>query len=232
MIAPGWCTVPLSGGFRLIGGTVPDQLGDWPADSSPHEAASSKTSPQDTGHAGVTPHPASRDRFPSQAAPNGAGYSPRVHKLLRDANPSELHLFNSRRSTFRADTPHLSIERKVDMRAHRIVLSFAIAMGCGIALHGFAFSQEYRGTWEQQQACTPDVWRLCGAQIPDANRIVACLRRNTPQLSDRCRAVFQQSDNAPPRREDRDYGQRRDDRDDRPRPSERDYGTRPYYDDE
>jgi hypothetical protein len=52
-------------------------------------------------------------------------------------------------------------------------------------------------TWEQQPACTPDVWRLCGAQIPDANRIVACLRRNTPQLSDRCRAVFEKSDNAP-----------------------------------
>jgi hypothetical protein len=28
----------------------------------------------------------------------------RVHKLLRDANLPELHLFNSRRSTFRADT--------------------------------------------------------------------------------------------------------------------------------
>jgi hypothetical protein len=24
-------------------------------------------------------------------------------------------------------------------------------------------------------ACTPDVWRLCGAQIPDVDRIVACL---------------------------------------------------------
>ena len=71
MIAPGWCTVPLSGGFRLIGGTVPDQLGDWPADSSPHEAASSKTSPQDTGHAGVTPHPASRTV--SQAKPRQTG---------------------------------------------------------------------------------------------------------------------------------------------------------------
>jgi hypothetical protein len=157
---------------------------------------------------------------------------PRVHKLLRDANLPELHLFKSRRSTFRADNPHFSIERKVDMRAHRIFLSFAIAVGGGIALHSFAFSQEYRGTWEQQQACTPDVWRLCGAQIPDANRIVACLRRNTPQLSDRCRAVFQQSDNAPPRREDRDYGQRRYDRDNRPRPYDRDYGPRPYYDDE
>ena len=103
------------------------------------------------------------------------------------------------------------------MRAHRIFLSFAIAMGCGITLQSTAFSQEYRGTWEQQQACTPDVWRLCGAQIPDVNRIVACLRRNTPQLSDRCRAVFEQGDNAPTRREDRDYGQRRYDRDYGPR---------------
>ena len=135
-------------------------------------------------------------------------------------------------SRLQAKERRLSIQRKVDMRAHRTFLSFAIAMGCGITLQSTAFSQEYWGTWAQQQACTPDVWRLCGAQIPDANRIVACLRRNTPQLSDRCRAVFEQSDIAPPRREDRDYGQRRYDRDYRPRPYDRDYGPRPYYDDE
>ena len=105
--------------------------------------------------------------------------------------------FNRGRSTFRADTPHVSIQRKVDMRAHRIFLSFAIAIGCGISLQNAAFSQEYRGTWEQQRACTPDVWRLCGAQIPDVDRIVACLRRNTPQLSDRCRAVFEQGEMRP-----------------------------------
>ena len=40
-------------------------------------------------------------------------------------------------------------------------------------------------------ACTPDVWRLCGAAIPDVDRIVACLRQNTPNLSDGCRAVFE-----------------------------------------
>jgi hypothetical protein len=49
---------------------------------------------------------------------------------------------------------------------------------------------------EQQMACTPDVFRLCGAQIPDTNRIVACLRQNTPQLSVPCRAVFESSDSA------------------------------------
>jgi hypothetical protein len=46
---------------------------------------------------------------------------------------------------------------------------------------------------EQQMACTPDVFRLCGAQIPDVSRIVACLQQNTPQLSTPCRAVFDSS---------------------------------------
>jgi hypothetical protein len=105
-------------------------------------------------------------------------------------------------------------------------------MGCSNTLQSTAFSQEYRGTWEQQRACTPDVWRLCGAQIPDVDRIVACLRRNTPQLSDPCRAVFEQSDNTPPRGERRDYGQRYD-RDYGQRRYDREYGPRRYdYDDE
>jgi hypothetical protein len=87
-------------------------------------------------------------------------------------------------------------EGDLRMRTPRIVLGFAILMIGGMTAHGPAFSQEYRGTWEQQMACTPDVWRLCSDQIPDATRIVACLRQNTPQLSNSCRAVFESSANA------------------------------------
>jgi len=47
-------------------------------------------------------------------------------------------------------------------------------------------------------ACTPDVMRLCGDQIPGVNRIVACSRQNTPQLSGGCRAVFESSASVPP----------------------------------
>ena len=83
------------------------------------------------------------------------------------------------------------------MRAHRILLSLAIAVACGTAGQTPAFSQEYRGTLEQQMACTPDVFRFCGAQIPDVNRIVACLQQNTPQLSGSCRAVFDSNASAP-----------------------------------
>jgi len=64
----------------------------------------------------------------------------------------------------------------------------------GITAAGPALSEDYRGTYEQQMACTPDVWRLCFDQIPDANRITACLRHNTPQLSGPCRAVFESND--------------------------------------
>src|SRR6202165_1912774 len=33
------------------------------------------------------------------------------------------------------------------------------------------------GTPEQRRACTPDVYRLCPGEIPNARAITACLRR-------------------------------------------------------
>jgi hypothetical protein len=84
-----------------------------------------------------------------------------------------------------------------EMRAKRIALGVAIS-ACAIVAPGAAHAQEYRGTLEQQMACTPDVWRLCSDQVPDVNRIVACLRLNTPQLSNGCRAVFDSGSASPP----------------------------------
>jgi hypothetical protein len=82
------------------------------------------------------------------------------------------------------------------MRTQRIILGCAILIGTGLVVQTPAFSEENRGTFEQQMACTPDVWRLCSDQIPDTNRITACLRQNTPQLSRDCRAVFESSASA------------------------------------
>lgn len=80
------------------------------------------------------------------------------------------------------------------MRAHRIALPLLLTLAAAQA----ARAEEYRGTFEQQMACTPDVWRLCSDQIPDVNRIVACLQRNTPNLSGGCRAVFESNNSVPP----------------------------------
>jgi len=56
-------------------------------------------------------------------------------------------------------------------------------------------STEYRGTQEQQVACTGDVFKLCWSEIPNVSRIVGCLQRERPRLSVGCRAVFDQNQN-------------------------------------
>src|ERR1700754_4319481 len=90
------------------------------------------------------------------------------------------------------------LRKDPSMPTQRIVLNslLDLATMIGIAAASPAWSEEYRGTWEQQMACTPDVMRLCGDQIPDVNRIVACLRQNTPSLGNSCRAVFESNASA------------------------------------
>ncbi|MDB5577422.1 MAG: hypothetical protein JWR80_2598 [Bradyrhizobium sp.] len=51
---------------------------------------------------------------------------------------------------------------------------------------------------EQQQACTPDAMRLCGAYIPDVDRITVCMIQNKSQLSPACRAHFRPEPEAAP----------------------------------
>jgi len=91
------------------------------------------------------------------------------------------------------------------MATKRVVLSLAIAIGA-VATLTSAHAQENRGTMEQQMACTPDVWRLCSAQVPNVDRIVACLRGNTAQLSPPCRAVFETDNAGPPQQTARPRG--------------------------
>ena len=47
-----------------------------------------------------------------------------------------------------------------------------------------------QSTMAQQDACRPDVFRLCGNYIPDVSRIVACLHGNEARLSEACREVM------------------------------------------
>jgi hypothetical protein len=45
-------------------------------------------------------------------------------------------------------------------------------------------------TPEQQQACQPDAFRLCGSEIPDVDRVTACMIARKSQLSPECRQFF------------------------------------------
>jgi hypothetical protein len=50
---------------------------------------------------------------------------------------------------------------------------------------GHAFTED-----DQRRLCTGDVFRLCASEIPDRERITACMQRQRASLSDGCRSVF------------------------------------------
>jgi hypothetical protein len=59
-----------------------------------------------------------------------------------------------------------------------------------------------QGTPEQRLACTPDVFRLCSAFIPDADKISIFLKENYANLSDTCRAAIDARGKQPPYADD------------------------------
>jgi hypothetical protein len=76
----------------------------------------------------------------------------------------------------------------------RAALLFAIAVAAvALAAHpGPAFASE------AQQMCTGDALRLCGHEVPNVQRITACMVKQRANLSPGCRAVM-----------DRDHAARR-----------------------
>jgi hypothetical protein len=46
-------------------------------------------------------------------------------------------------------------------------------------------------TLEQQELCAGDAMRLCSSDIPDVERITACMARQRDQLSEGCKAIFE-----------------------------------------
>jgi hypothetical protein len=68
----------------------------------------------------------------------------------------------------------------------------ALTFGLLTALAAGGPARADLATPEQKKACTPDVYRLCAGEIPNVRAITACLRRQKANLSEACRAVFEQ----------------------------------------
>lgn len=66
---------------------------------------------------------------------------------------------------------------------------FGLLLATGLSLSVLPTASEAY-TDQQQQACSPDAMRLCGPEIPDVDRITACMARNREQLSPECRVFF------------------------------------------
>lgn len=69
---------------------------------------------------------------------------------------------------------------------HRKTAAMIVSM---LVLPGIANAQD-RGSEQDQEACTPDVFRLCSDFIPNEGPILTCLQANRGQLSPACGVVI------------------------------------------
>ena len=79
------------------------------------------------------------------------------------------------------------------MIAVRVSLACAFALALSISVWptvGNAY------TPDEDAACRPDAFRLCSSEIPDVDRITACMEQKKSQLSPACRKFFGPSQSA------------------------------------
>jgi hypothetical protein len=75
-------------------------------------------------------------------------------------------------------------------RHGKLLVATALALGVLTTV-----SQAY--TLEQEQMCSGDAMRLCSAEIPNVERITACMERQRDLLSEGCKAIFEVEPAAP-----------------------------------
>jgi hypothetical protein len=75
--------------------------------------------------------------------------------------------------------------RVVRTRGFTLGLMCAAVLGCSLLPTA---GQAY--TPEEQQACSGDAFRLCGPEIPDVDRVTACMVARKAELSPGCRVFF------------------------------------------
>ena len=70
---------------------------------------------------------------------------------------------------------------------------FSISGGKALIAAGLVLgmiSTAHAYTAEQQQLCTDDAFRLCSSEIPDVDRVTACMVKHKAELSPACKSVF------------------------------------------
>jgi hypothetical protein len=68
---------------------------------------------------------------------------------------------------------------------------FAVLLALSTAgIVGVSTMSKAEGTAEQRWACEQDAFKFCGQEIPNVQRVTACMTRNVKKLSPVCRAQF------------------------------------------
>ena len=75
------------------------------------------------------------------------------------------------------------------MLSRSIILKAGFGLGL-LCLGAIAPAAAQGYSQEQQQLCSGDAFRLCGPEIPDVDRVTACMVRQRALLSPGCQSVF------------------------------------------
>src|SRR5260370_6317942 len=70
------------------------------------------------------------------------------------------------------------------------IRNFALQTGLALCLTMLPAVSQAFTQQDQRQLCTGDVFRLCSSEIPNVERITACMHRQRANLSEGCRRVF------------------------------------------
>jgi hypothetical protein len=81
----------------------------------------------------------------------------------------------------------LEVNRETAVAARGLKFSLKLAAALSFSIISSA-GNAY--TPEQQQLCSNDAMRLCSSDIPDVDRITACMTRQRNLLSPACKAFF------------------------------------------
>jgi hypothetical protein len=84
-------------------------------------------------------------------------------------------------------------------RLNRFLPSSTIVAGLLLGLVAYSTATPGFAAQSAEEACTPDVMRLCRQFVPDHARIAACLRRNSRHLSPACHSVMSNANRKKPR---------------------------------
>ena len=70
---------------------------------------------------------------------------------------------------------------------HAVIAAAVLAFAALPSLIANAASRD-----EQTKACKGDAIKLCSAEIPDKDKIAACMKQHVDELSPGCKAMFDQ----------------------------------------
>ena len=75
---------------------------------------------------------------------------------------------------------------------NRYGVLFTVSLTALLAVSGaHAASQD-----EQEKACRGDAMHFCSAEIPNKDKITACMKQHVSELSPPCRAMFKEGDHS------------------------------------